>query len=466
MSAGERAGLRGRDDGGREVFDAARNRRREGSARGRVGRRRIALRIAAIVPVLDSNARVILGGGIGLQRRTCCASRWSGSCARCRRSGPRIDGLVAGRGCRADGGGVALALEAAQDQSVLPSGRGPKGCGMSRSDECGHARRNDMRRLLMVVAVAALVAPCVFVRQHPPRTPAVGGAIADPGACTTKGSRRGSRERRLERRAAGDDQLWSFYSGGEFKKYCEVLQDFHQLYPWISIQHTGGSRTRTSSGRSTPDTAPDMADHLGPRQRREVLLEQHVHGTWPRISRSDNIDLASIGPDAALAATPATTGTSARCRSFRTRTASTTTGTCSRRPASRTAPKTLSELKTDAKKLTVLNPDGSIEVAGYVPLQSFYESTQLYNGDYSGGDVVRPERQLRVRLRPELGEAPRNGRRRSSRTCTAPTGTTSCRSSSPSSAAPTPSGRAPTASRPRAGRHDDGRRMAQRVHRR
>ncbi len=32
-------------------------------------------------------------------------------------------------------------------------------------------------------------------------------------------------------------------------------------------------------------------------------------------------------------------------------------------------PKTLSELETDAKALTVMNPDGSIKVAGFMPLQ-------------------------------------------------------------------------------------------------
>src|SRR5262249_1155575 len=35
-------------------------------------------------------------------------------------------------------------------------------------------------------------------------------------------------------------------------------------------------------------------------------------------------------------------------------------------------PKTLSELTADAKKLTVRNPDGSIKVAGFVPLWGFY----------------------------------------------------------------------------------------------
>ena len=43
-------------------------------------------------------------------------------------------------------------------------------------------------------------------------------------------------------------------------------------------------------------------------------------------------------------------------------------------------PKTYSELVADAKKLTVYNTDGSIKVAGFVPLSNFYESAQIENG--------------------------------------------------------------------------------------
>ena len=41
-------------------------------------------------------------------------------------------------------------------------------------------------------------------------------------------------------------------------------------------------------------------------------------------------------------------------------------------------PKTLSDLTADAKKLTVLNPDGSIKVAGFVPLMGFYENAPAH----------------------------------------------------------------------------------------
>ncbi len=47
-------------------------------------------------------------------------------------------------------------------------------------------------------------------------------------------------------------------------------------------------------------------------------------------------------------------------------------------------PKTLSELTEMAKKLTVRNPDGSLKVVGFMPLSTFYENTNMYNGNAWG----------------------------------------------------------------------------------
>src|SRR5436190_1603 len=162
-----------------------------------------------------------------------------------------------------------------------------------------------MRRLLMVVAVAGLVASACSSSSTAGLQPSAAQSLT-PASCTTKGLEAGAASAGPSGEQPVTINLWSFYSSGEFKKYCEVLQDFHQKYPWISIQHTGGKSDQAIFRAVNSDTAPDV-------------------------------------------------------------------------------PKTLSQLEADAKKLTVFNPDGSIKVAGYVPLQSFYESTQLYNGDYSGG---------------------------------------------------------------------------------
>ena len=99
-----------------------------------------------------------------------------------------------------------------------------------------------MRRLLMVVTVAALVATaCSSGSDTGAGLQPSAARSLTPAACSTKGlSAEGGASAGPSGEAPVTIQLWSFYSGGEFKKYCEVLQDFHQLYPWISIEHTGG----------------------------------------------------------------------------------------------------------------------------------------------------------------------------------------------------------------------------------
>ena len=48
------------------------------------------------------------------------------------------------------------------------------------------------------------------------------------------------------------------------------------------------------------------------------------------------------------------------------------------------APKTLTELEADAKKLTVFNSDGSIKVAGFVPWFGYYEFSTADLGNLFG----------------------------------------------------------------------------------
>ncbi|TMK35671.1 MAG: hypothetical protein E6G58_08315, partial [Actinobacteria bacterium] len=87
-----------------------------------------------------------------------------------------------------------------------------------------------MRRLLMVVAVAGLVASACSSSSTAGLQPSAARSLTS-AACTTKGLEVGSASAGPSGEQPVTIQLWSFYSGGEFKKYCEVLQDFHQKYP-------------------------------------------------------------------------------------------------------------------------------------------------------------------------------------------------------------------------------------------
>ncbi|TMK12556.1 MAG: extracellular solute-binding protein, partial [Actinobacteria bacterium] len=239
-----------------------------------------------------------------------------------------------------------------------------------------------MRRLLMVVAVAGLVASACSSSSTAGLQPSAARSLT-PAACTTKGLAVGSASAGPSGEQPVTINLWSFYSGGEFKKYCEVLQDFHQKYPWISIQHTGGKSDQDIFRAVNSDTAPDMAITSGP-DNVAKFCSSNTYKDLATYLQNDNIDLAATVPDAALRYTsyngdqcslPVLSDAYGLYYNKDMFAKAGITG----------VPKTLSELRTDAKKLTVFNPDGSIKVAGYVPLQSFYESTQLYNGDYSGG---------------------------------------------------------------------------------
>ncbi len=239
-----------------------------------------------------------------------------------------------------------------------------------------------MRRLLMVVAVVGLVASACSSSSTAGLQPSAARSLT-PAACTTKGLDVGSASAGPSGEQPVTINLWSFYSGGEFKKYCEVLQDFHQKYPWISIQHTGGKSDQDIFRAVNSDTAPDMAITSGP-DNVAKFCSANTYMDLATYLQRDNIDLAATVPDAALRYTsyngdqcslPVLSDAYGLYYNKDMFAKAGITG----------VPKTLSELQTDAKKLTVFNPDGSIKVAGYVPLQSFYESTQLYNGDYSGG---------------------------------------------------------------------------------
>ena len=242
-----------------------------------------------------------------------------------------------------------------------------------------------MRRLLMVVAVVALVATaCSSGSNSPGGLQPSGQRSLTPASCSTKGlTTVGGASAGPSGEQPVTIQLWSFYSSGEFKKYCEVLQDFHQKYPWISIQHTGGKSDQDIFRAVNSDTAPDLAITSGP-DNVAKFCSANTYTNLATYLQNDNIDLAAIVPDAALRYT-SYNGDQCSLPVLSDAYGLYYNKDMFSKAGIATVPKTLSELETDAKKLTVFNADGSIKVAGYVPLQSFYESTQLYNGDYSGG---------------------------------------------------------------------------------
>jgi multiple sugar transport system substrate-binding protein len=242
-----------------------------------------------------------------------------------------------------------------------------------------------MRRFLMLAAIVGLVATACSSGGSSAGglSPSPLSRSLTPAACSTKGLEAGPASPGPNGEQPATIQLWSFYSGGEFKKYCEVLQDFHQKYPWISIQHTGGKSDQDIYRAVNSNTAPDMMISPGPDNVAKFCSGDTYTDLASYLQR-DSIDLTTIIPDAALRYT-SYNGDQCSLPVLSDAYGMYYNKDMFEKAGITSPPKTLSELQADAKKLTVLNPDGSIKIAGFVPLQGFYESYALYMGPYSGG---------------------------------------------------------------------------------
>jgi len=177
--------------------------------------------------------------------------------------------------------------------------------------------------------------------------------------------------------------VWSFYSGHEFAQYQAVLSDFQAKYPWISIKHTPGKSDTDYLRAVNSNTAPDLAISPGPDNVAKFCSSGAYQDLNPFLQQ-DGMDVTTIIPPQALRYT------SYQGDQCTLPVLSDAYGIYYNKDMFAAAhitspPKTLSELETDAKKLTTFNPDGSIKVAGCDPLNGFYESTALYNGGYSQG---------------------------------------------------------------------------------
>ena len=257
-----------------------------------------------------------------------------------------------------------------------------------------------MRRIVAVAAVAVVIASACTSGGD-------SGQTAPTSAqCTTKGlkvdtaSASGGASA-SDASAVTTIDLWSFYTGGEFKKYCEVLQDFHEKYPNIAIQHTGGKSDQDILRAVSSGTAPDLAISAGP-DNVAKFCSSGAYGDLNQDLQTDGIDLSKEIPE------PATRYTSYQGNQCTLPVLSDAYGLYYNKDMFKAAgiaqpPKTLSELESDAKKLTTFNADGSIKVAGFVPLSTFYELSNFYNGAYTGGEWYDADGKSAFASDPELG---------------------------------------------------------------
>lgn len=177
--------------------------------------------------------------------------------------------------------------------------------------------------------------------------------------------------------------VWSFYTGHEFDQYAEVLKDFTNQYPWITVDHTPGKSDQDILRAINSDQSPDIGISAGPDNVAKFCDSDSYQDLNPFL-KQDGMVASEIIPEQALRYT------SYQGDQCTLPVLSDAYGLYYNTDMFRSAnitkpPTTLSELEADAKKLTTFKSDGSIDVAGFMPLSGFYENAALYNGVYSNG---------------------------------------------------------------------------------
>jgi multiple sugar transport system substrate-binding protein len=179
--------------------------------------------------------------------------------------------------------------------------------------------------------------------------------------------------------------LWTYWTGREKANYDRYLNGFKEQYPWVSIKHVGGITDQTKVlAAVTAGDPPDVWQwwdslYAGPYCQNEALLD-----LTPYIQR-DSVDLTQFSPywieylkvagkQCALPTLADAWGLYYNKDLFA-------------KAGIEEPPRTLSELTTATKKLTVFNADGTIKVAGFLPVfDTFYDQSLTSFAVVAGAD--------------------------------------------------------------------------------
>jgi multiple sugar transport system substrate-binding protein len=176
--------------------------------------------------------------------------------------------------------------------------------------------------------------------------------------------------------------VWTFFTGRELDTFKAALVGLHKAAPWITVDVTGGKQLEDVQRAINSGTAPDVAMEVGP----DDVAKYGQSGAWIDLNpyiKLDQLDMGKYIVPAAL------DYTSYQGKQVALPLLSDAYGLYYNTKLLQQAgisspPRTYSELFADAKKLTQWNADGSVKVAGFVPLSNFYETPQLENGVWSG----------------------------------------------------------------------------------
>ncbi len=129
--------------------------------------------------------------------------------------------------------------------------------------------------------------------------------------------------------------VWSNFTSREYKVTTDALNMITKKYPWLTVKHVGGKEDAPIERAISGGNPPDVAISFTP----DNAAKYCQTGAWQDLNPLYyNVDLL-------------------------------------KKHGFSEPPKTVSQFADMAKKLTEYNPDGSIKVAGFVPLFGFYSST-------------------------------------------------------------------------------------------
>jgi multiple sugar transport system substrate-binding protein len=167
--------------------------------------------------------------------------------------------------------------------------------------------------------------------------------------------------------------VWSNFSGREGKVTTGVLESVKQKYPWMTVKHVQGKDDEAIVRAINGGTPPDVAISFTPANTARFCQTQAWQDLNPNL-QADKIDKAATWPSAIFSYTqynnvqcalPMLTDAYGLYYNV----------DLLEKAGFSEPPKTLSELKSMAEKLTEYNPDGSIKVAGLMPLFGLYQNT-------------------------------------------------------------------------------------------
>ena len=167
--------------------------------------------------------------------------------------------------------------------------------------------------------------------------------------------------------------LWTYWTGSEKKLFDQGLSDFEAKYPWITVNHVGeitdGTKVLAAVNGGNP---PDLWEWWDSTYVQPYCSSGAIQDLSP-YAQQDQLDMNQFSPywissleyQGKLCALPYLADAYGLYYNK----------DLLAKAGYTEPPKTTSELVTMAKKLTEYNPDGSIKVAGFVPLFGWHENT-------------------------------------------------------------------------------------------